>query len=451
MKFLSKVVWSEGMYLGPHHFQVQNRYFEDSIRFATSSVWFEPHGFIGYQLDAEALRNGTVGLIHARGILPDGLLFQMPESDPLPAVRAIADVFPPTRDFLTVLLAVPTRKQDGMNCAAGDSEFAMEARYVAENQVVHDDNTGREEKPVQLGRKNIRFLLDTEDTEGMLTMPLARVLRDGTGHFIYDPEFIPACVRIGASETLMLMLQRLVEILEDKSTALSRGKKPGAGAWAEYSTRDIASFWMLHAVNSAIAPLRHQLMTKRGHPEELYVEMARLGGALCTFAIDSHPRAIPLYDHNELGRCFQELDRHIRKHLEAIVPTNCLRISLEKTADYFYAGQITDQRVLDRSRWVLAIGSPAGEVDLITKTPQIVKICSEKYVAELVKRALPGLALTHLPVPPSAVSAQVDMQYFSVDKVGPCWDSIVKTREIGVYVPGDLPDTRLELLVVLES
>ena len=51
MKNLSRVVWSEGMYLGPHHFQVQNRYFEDSIRFVTSSLWFESYGLIGVELD----------------------------------------------------------------------------------------------------------------------------------------------------------------------------------------------------------------------------------------------------------------------------------------------------------------------------------------------------------------------------------------------------------------
>jgi type VI secretion system protein ImpJ len=32
MKYLSRVVWPEDMYLGPHHFQAQSRYFEDSQR-----------------------------------------------------------------------------------------------------------------------------------------------------------------------------------------------------------------------------------------------------------------------------------------------------------------------------------------------------------------------------------------------------------------------------------
>src|ERR1700735_934134 len=98
MKYLSRVVWSEGMYLGPHHFQAQSRYFEDSARFTTSSLWFEPWGLVASQLDAEALKNGTVSLVHARGIFPDGLVFHMPESDALPPPRSLALLFPPATE-----------------------------------------------------------------------------------------------------------------------------------------------------------------------------------------------------------------------------------------------------------------------------------------------------------------------------------------------------------------
>src|SRR6266852_9125390 len=115
MKYLSRVVWSEGMYLGPHHFQAQSRYFEDSIRFAASSLWYEPWGLMAAQLDPEALKNGTVSLVHARGIFADGLAFQMPDSDPLPESRKIADLFPATRDSLTVTLSVAPRRPEGAN------------------------------------------------------------------------------------------------------------------------------------------------------------------------------------------------------------------------------------------------------------------------------------------------------------------------------------------------
>ncbi len=79
------------MHLGPHHFQAQSRYFEDSIQFATSSLWFEPFGLIGLETDVEALANGTISIVNARGIFPDGLPFHMPECDGLPTPRSIAE------------------------------------------------------------------------------------------------------------------------------------------------------------------------------------------------------------------------------------------------------------------------------------------------------------------------------------------------------------------------
>ena len=202
----------------------------------------------------------------------------------------------------------------------------------------------------------------------------------------------------------MAMVQRLIEILDEKSATISRERRSGSAAGAEFSTREIANFWLLHAVNSALPPLRHLLMAKRGHPEELFVEMSRLAGALCTFALDSHPRDLPLYDHENLSDCFEALDRHIRAHLETIVPTNCISIPLGRAGDYYWEGEITDQRCLGRSRWVFAIRARMGEAELMARTPQLIKVCTPPFVRELVKRALPGMALTHLPVPPPAIS-----------------------------------------------
>jgi type VI secretion system protein ImpJ len=453
MKLLSRVVWSEGMYLGPHHFQVQSRYFEDSIQFATSSLWFAAYGLAGIELDADALHNGTVALLHARGIMSDGLPFNMPESDVLPEPRAVGELFPPTRDGVTVLLAIPPRKPDGFNCQVDDSApaAARDPRFVAETRVMHDQNSGADERPVRLGRKNLRLLLDTEPAGDLLTLPVARVVRDRSGHFIYDAEFVPPVLEIGASQRLMLLTQRLIEILDEKSATISRGARRGSSGHAEFSTREIANFWLLHAVNSALAPLRHQLVAKRGHPEELFLELSRLGGALCTFALDSHPRDLPLYDHQNLSECFGRIDRHIRAHLETIVPTNCISIPLQAAGDYFYEGEVADQRCLGRSRWVFAIRAGMGEADLMVKTPQLIKVCTPPFVRELVKRALPGLTLTHLPVPPPAISARVETQYFGISRSGPCWDHISQTRHIGVYVPGEFPNPEVEILVVLDN
>ncbi len=447
---LSRIVWSEGMYLGPHHFQAQSSYFENAVHFFGAALWFEPYGFLACELDADALRNGTAALVHARGIFPDGLTFQMPECDPLPPARPIAELIPPTRDRVTLSLAIPVYKPTGVNVALNGDELTHGARFLSEERKVYDENTGQDEKPVRFGRKNIRIVLDTEPTDGMTTLPLARVLRDGAGHFIYDERFIPPCVQISASERLMTLARRLVEILNEKSMALSAsgaGRKFAAGM----SAQQVASFWFLHALDSALAPLRHICFSRHGHPEQLYTELLRLGGALCTFGLDSSPASLPLYNHLNLEECFEDMDRHIREHLEMLAPSNCISIPLKPGAKYFHQGPLTDARCLARSRWIFGITAAMGEASLITLTSQLVKVCSARFVGELVKRALPGLTLTHLSIPPSAISPKVTSQYFAISKSGPCWDHIVETKEVGIYVPGDIPNAEVELLVVLET
>jgi type VI secretion system protein ImpJ len=449
MKLLSKVVWSEGMYLGPHHFQAQARFYEESIQFATEALWYEAWGLTGCELDQEALRNGSVSVLGARGIMPDGMVFDVPDCDAGPPPREA--VLLPTANTLTVQLAVPARRAGGVNCKLNGDAAESDARYTSVASKVCDENTGRDETTLDIGRKNLRLLFDAEPSEGFVTLPVARVMRSGAGRLVYDPSFIPPCMRLSSSERLMSLLRRLIEILDEKSSTLSYGKSRGKQFAAGPSAADIANFWFLHGVNSSLTVLRHLYAAKRGHPEELFREMSRLAGALCTFGLDVHPRALPQYDHLHLDRCFGDLDDHIRRHLEIIVPASALQIPVAPAAPYFWEGDIADQRCIGRARWVLAIHAGATESEIILRAPKVVKLCSAKFVPELVKRALPGLELTHLPVPPTALSARVEMQYFGVSRTGPCWDHIVMTRRVGIYVPVDLPSPEIELFVIPEN
>jgi type VI secretion system protein ImpJ len=54
-------------------------------------------------------------------------------------------------------------------------------------------------------------------------------------------------------------------------------------------------------------------------------------------------------------------------------------------------------------RWVLAVRSPLRPADLAKRVPQMGKLCSAKFVMELVKRAFPGMRLEHLDIPPAGI------------------------------------------------
>ncbi len=448
---LSRVVWREGMHLAQHHFQLQSGYFEDAIAYALQHLLYKPYGLAGSELDAEALRSGTVSVVHARGVMPDGMAFHFPDADPPPEPRDIQELFSPTDDSHLVFLAIPPYRPGASNCGLEPGGNSHEVRYIAESRQVFDEVTGRDEKVVEVGRKNFQLLVDSELREGLVSLPLARVRRDGTGHFIYDPDYVPPSLQIGASERLMQMLRRLIDILTVKSETIAGKRRADHRSFEEYAAGEVASFWMSHAIQASLAPLRHHFAVRHSRPEDLYTELARLAGALCTFSTDSHPRDLPAYDHDHLEVCFGALDAHIRAHLELLAPTNCLSIPLSPVRAYFHAGKVEDRRCFGAARWIMAVRASVPPEELVTAVPRLVKLCSSEYVARLVKEARPGLTLQHLATPPAAVSPQPGTAYFEVGQAGPCWKAINKGGTVAAYVPSALPEAELQLLIVLET
>lgn len=450
MRTLSPVVWSEGMHLAQHHFQYQNRYFEDATSFALKTLYFEPWGLASCELDGEALLNGTVSLPHARGVMPDGLPFHFPE-DAAPEPLEIRDRFSPTQDAHLVLLGIPRYRADAANCVA-DGASPESARYRSAPRPVTDETTGHDQKEVAVAGKNFRLLLDAEVPDDLVTLPLARVRRDGAGHFVYDPEYIPPSLQLRASPGLLDLLRRLVEILDAKAEALSTGRAGGDGMASEYASREVVGFWLSHAVHAALPGLRHHLGTRTAHPESLYREMGRLAGALCTFTAGVHPRDLPAYDHADLETTFHGLDRHIRRNLEVVLPTGGVRIPLEPMEPYFHSGKVVDRRCLaPGAEWYLAVRPAKADPGVASKVPRVVKLCSAKHIVRLVQSAYPGLELEPVASPPSALSPRVGSRYFRIGRTDPCWKSVTETGEVGVYVPAAVAAAEFEVVVLVEE
>jgi type VI secretion system protein ImpJ len=449
MRFLSRVVWSEGMHLSPQHFQMQSRYFEDSLWFLIASIRSHPWGLLSLTLDMDAIRNGLAVVRHASGIFPDGLIFDFPESDLAPVPTNLRDLFTPTDSEIILHLAVPAHSGQGHET---DLANGASSRYGVFERTLRDETISVDEFPVTLGRKNLQILGGSQLKAGLVSFPIARILRDGKGGFLADPSFLPPLLRIGVIEDLLLRCKRLADSLEERITVTRRGKKT-TGFEAGSSALDVANYWFLHALCSALPALRHQLATRSVHPEQVYSTLAELAGSLCTFSMESNPATIPEYDHLNLNGVFAELERHINAHLDIVVPSNCVTLEFQPstTERYVHAAPILDERCLRRSRWIFGIRSDIPESTLMRSTPTLAKVCSAEGVGKLVLRALQGLELIHLPVPPSALQAQADMTYFSISQSGPCWQHILATKAVGIYLPDQLGNAHFELSVILEA
>ena len=453
-----RVVWEDGMHLTPQHFQAQRRYHEAQVTRTLGLLAPFAHGVSAVLLDEDAIRNGSVVLREAHGVLPDGTVFHVPDADAAPAPLPLATRFSPTRDAHVIHLALPPWRPDAGNLQDEGNGLPADltTRFVVREEVLADEATGGDPTVVRFAARNLQLVLDDAIPEDLLTLPLARVRRDGRGHFLLDPTFIPPVLQLGASDRLLTLVRELVALLEAKAGSLAATivQAPGAaaGGAAAYVGNELATRWLLHAVRSAEAPLRHLLFARRTHPERLYTELARLAGALATFSFTRQARDVPAYRHDDLTTTFDGLEAVIRSHLEIVLSARALHLPLQATSDILHVTPITEPRAFEPGvRWFLGVRAALPAADLIDRVPRLTKACASGFVLELVRRAFNGLPTEHLPAPPASLAPRQELTYFELGLSGPCAQALQQSREFGVYVPSELPGAYLELAILLPA
>jgi type VI secretion system protein ImpJ len=447
MRQLQPVIWAKGTFLTHNHLQLQDLFLESLLEFRLDALNFRPWGLLAMQVDREALAGGYFTIESAAGVFPDGLLFDIPAADPAPPPKPLAQYLKGEQESIDIHLAIPPYRYGGLNVTAPFQN--ADTRYLAEMLVARDENTGLNERPVQVARKNFRLLVDSEARAGTPSLHIARVRKTVAGLPELDPQFVPPLLDISASDYMMSILRRLLEILTAKSSTLAGMRRQKNQSLADFTASDIANFWLLYTVNAYLPTLRHIFETRRGHPDHLFSVLSSLAGALATFSLTLQPRDLPAYVHTELGPCFTDLDEKLRMLLETVVPSNFVSLQLKLTQPSIYAAAIADEKYLSNTKLYLAIRAEMPEAELITKTPQLIKACSATHLDHLIRQALPGVPLRHVATPPTSIPIKLNYQYFSLNQAGPAWEAIMRARNFGAYVPGDFPNPQLELIVLL--
>jgi len=447
MRQLQPVIWAKGTFLTPQHMQLQDSFIESVLEFKLGALRFCPWGFSEFQIDREALSTGTLLVSRAVGFFPDGLGFEIPDSDPAPGARPVEQFFGPDQTTLDVFLAIPQQRERGINVTVGQKRG--DARYQAETAMFRDENSGLAEKPVQVAKKNFRLLTEGEPLQGSSSLYIGRVMKTPAGTYQLDPQVVPPLVNFAASEHLLSILRRLVEILAAKSDTLSGTRRHKNESLADFTASDIANFWLLYTANSYFPLLRHLMESRVGHPESLYRTMLALAGSLTTFSATVQPRNLPLYDHEHLGTCFTDLDEKLRMLLETVVPSNFVSLPLKLARPSIYETALADDKYLLNTRMYLAVSADLNEADLLKRVPQLIKVCSATHIETLIRQALPGMRLMHVPSPPGSIPIKLKYQYFGLNLSGPAWEAVQRARNFAAFVPGEIPNPQMELIILL--
>ena len=442
MSWRSKVIWSQGMFLQPHHFQQEARHVEHLIDLRVRATGPHAWGFSELVLDEGLLALGRVGLVRASGVLPDGTPFMIPSTDAAPLPLALK----PDVKGEIIYLGAPVARSGVTEIDFGDASSRELCRFRAVNEELRDHtNAGDEPEPIQTGALNLSLVSARDATDAYTLLGVARVVELRADHqVVLDRGYIAPQTRIEATAQLSATALLLHGLIQQRARLLaSRMGQLGHGV------SEMADFLMLQSLNRAEPVFRQHAGAPHVHPSEFHLACLQLAGDLSTFASESrHAPEFPLYRHVDLNATFAPVVDALRGMLSVVLERNALQIELADRGRGVRTGVFPDPELARTSTFVLAVNAQLPSEQVRQRFPSQSKLGPADRLRDLVNLQLPGVTMRLLPTAPRQLPFHAGFHYFELDRSADLWKQIERSGSLALHVAGDFPGLELELWAI---
>lgn len=443
MTWNNKVIWTEGMFLQPLHFQQQDRNVQNWIESRCGNLQNFSWGITHLEIDQKLLALGKFAIITCRGVFPDGTPFNIPDQHPTPTPLDISAST--TKEI--IYLALPVKRHTGKEIS-WDAESDELSRYRLQEIEIKDIHSQSEQNNavIQSGELWTRLRPGSKNQGAFVTLPLARVIEQKKDKLVVlDKQFIPCSLHCSASEQLHGYIQEITGILQHRGEAIAkRLATPGAGGVAE-----IVDFLLLQIVNRYQPLFHHLSIITEIHPERLFSLLIQMAGELATITRDTHrPVAFPDYQHDNLEISFVPVMIALREALSWVSESRAISIPLEEHPHQIRTAAVHDRELLHSAEFILAVGAQVDSDTLRHHIPRKTIISTVDKLRDLVMSQVPGIKLSAMPVAPRQIPFHKGMIYFTLDKNHKLWKEIQSSGTIAMHFSGDYPDIELEFWAI---
>lgn len=441
MSSRNRVIWREGLFIKPQHFQQQQRHSEYALHARLSALSDYFYGLQSLAINEDYLGFGRIALVGATGILPDGTVFNIPNDDMLPAPLEITDASVANQK---VYLALPL-SVSGVNEVNQGGQVAT--RLQAHRHDVRDlHSEGGDVVSLEVGRVSLRLMLEREDRSAYASLAIARILdKRPDGGLVLDPNFMPCSISVSAIPTLKRFLGESAGLVAERARSLSqRIAAPG-----QQGVADVAEFMMLQLLNRAQPQLSHLSRLGTLHPERLHEALVQLCGELMTFTDESRlPPEFTAYRHDDQQVSFEPVMLALRQALSTVLSPRAVSIQLRKHQYGVMVAMVNESELMQSADFVLAVRARMPQEQLRKQLLQQTKVASSDKIRELISLQLPGIPLLPLPVAPRQLPYHAGYSYFQLDRQSPAWQMLAVSNTLAFHIAGDFPELDMQLWAI---
>ncbi|MGL6372027.1 type VI secretion system baseplate subunit TssK [Aeromonas hydrophila] len=441
MSSRNRVIWREGLFIKPQHFQQQQRHSDYALHARLSALSDYFYGMQSLAINEDYLGFGRIALVGATGILPDGTVFNIPNDDVLPTPLEVTDASVANQK---VYLALPL-SVSGVNEVNQGGQVAT--RLQAHRHDVRDlHSEGGDVVSLEVGRVSLRLMLEREDRSAYASLAIARILdKRPDGGLVLDPNFMPCSISVSAIPTLKRFLGESAGLVAERARSLSqRIAAPG-----QQGVADVAEFMMLQLLNRAQPQLSHLARLGTLHPERLHEALVQLCGELMTFTDESRlPPEFPAYRHDDQQVSFEPVMLALRQALSTVLSPRAVSIQLRKHQYGIMVAMVNESELMQSADFVLAVRARMPQEQLRKQLLQQTKVASSDKIRELISLQLPGIPLLPLPVAPRQLPYHAGYSYFQLDRQSPAWQMLAVGNTLAFHIAGDFPELDMQLWAI---
>lgn len=438
----NKVVWSEGLFLRPQHFQQHDRYVERFVEGRSAALRSHSWGFTELVIERDLLAIGKLALKRASGVFPDGTPFSMPEDDPLPSpIELTAQV----RDK-GVALAIPVRKDGAREFDRRDVVDGVVRYRVRDVEARDVSGDAGALHPVEVASLRSKLMLADEPREDYACIPAAHVVEcRADRRVVLEERFIPTVLNARQASILATFMTELQGLLHQRGEALAaRAVASGRSGSAE-----IADFLMLQTINRYEPVVVHCAQVGLVHPEDLFRLCLEILGDLSTLTSEARrPPKLPVYQHENLRACYEPLMAALRACFAVVLKQNAIQIPLEKKRFNISVGAVGDRALFDEAAFVIAARADVASEAVRRDFPAQVTIASVEKIAKLVNEHLPGIPLQPLSAAPRQIPFHAGFTYFEIDRASALFRELKGSGGIALHVPDTFPGLAMEMWAI---
>jgi type VI secretion system protein ImpJ len=341
---------------------------------------------------------------------------------------------------MMVYLGVPELKADQANLRSAKhaAEAAYNPRYTPAEIEELDANTGEHARKILVQRLRCRLFFGDEDRAGYDCLAAARVMpAPGGAGAVLDPNYLPPALTMGAWEPLPALGQDISSRVQATLGALRQAAGSEEIGDILGSSRGL-EFGFKHLALAGSAQVIGQMaQTPAMQPHAVYLELARLLGALTIFAGEARLQSAPPYDHNDLGGCFGRIKQALEALLERLASPSYLRRSFKLRKDRLEVDLEPDW-VSGRRRLFVGVSGSDDPETMAGKAAGL-KICAPRDREEILHRRLGAIPIEWLRTAPPPLPGRGKTLYGRIAAGGPFWAGVQEDLALVLMGSESLP------------